>query len=163
MKKFKFLSVVAFVGLICLVGCRSKQTIGSSYSYYDFKSTLISASPSGYITMRSWGSGPDKSSAVKEAKKNAVNDVLFKGFDISNNHMARPLIHEVNARERYAEYFDRFFSDGGEYEKFVEETSSSDGSRIESKSPGRQNYGIIVTIDRNALQNQMRADGLINN
>lgn len=163
MKKFKFLSIVAFMGIICLAGCRSKQTIGDSYSYYNFKSTLISASPSGYITMRSWGSGPDKASAIKEAKKNAVSDVLFKGFDTSNDYLARPLIYEVNAREKYAQYFDRFFSDGGEYENFVVETSSTDGSRIESKSQGRHNYGITVTIDRNALKNQMRADGLINN
>lgn len=163
MKNFNFLSAVAIIGLICLISCRSKQTIGNSYSYYDFKSTLISASPSGYITMRSWGSGPNLASAINEAKKNAVSDVLFKGFDTSNNYMARPVIHEVNARQRYAEYFDRFFADGGEYDKFVVETSSTDGSRTESKSQGRQNYGITVTVDRNALQNQMRADGIINN
>lgn len=163
MKTIKFLHVVALIGVLCLISCRSKQTIANSYSYNGFKSTLISASPSGYITMRCWGKGPDLSSAIREAKKNAVNEVLFNGFDTSDNYIASPLIHEVNARERYADYFDRFFADGGEYEKFVTETSSTDGSRIEAKSRGLQNHGITVTVDRNALKNQLKVDGLINN
>lgn len=161
MKTKRLLSIAAFIMVLCLISCRNKQIVSDSYAYFDFKPTLISASPSGLLTIRSWGTGPNKASAIKEAKKNAISSILFKGFDTSNSYMAQPLINEVNARERYAEYFDRFFSDGGEYENFVKETSSTDGSRIEAKSKGRQNHSVIVSVDRNSLQKQLRRDGVI--
>lgn len=143
------------------VSCRSKQQVSDSYSYYKFETTAVSASPSGMLTVRAWGSGPDIANAIKEAQKNAVSDVIFKGVPGVGNYMGKPIVNEVNARERYAEYFDRFFADGGEYQKFVKETSSKDGSRTEAKSKGRQNYGVTLDIDRNALRQQLLQDGVI--
>lgn len=149
------------VMMLLIVSCRSKQTIADSYSYTDFGTTLVNASPSGILTIRSWGSGPNKATAIEEAKKNAVSDVIFKGFRTSNSYQAQPVVTEVNARERYSDYFNRFFANGGEYKNFVKEASSTDNSRTESKSNGRVNYGITVTVDRNALQQQMRKDGIL--
>lgn len=77
--------------------------------------------------------------------------------------MSQPIVTEVNACERYAAYFDRFFADGGEYKRFVKETSGSDMSRTKSKSDGRENFGVTVTVDRPALVRQLREDNVINN
>lgn len=159
----KIINNIAIIAIICLLftGCRGKQSVSNSYSYYDFGTTLINTSPSGTITMRAWGNGPNLATAFEEAKKNAVSEVLFKGFKTSKSPMASALINEVNARQRYEDYFDRFFADGGEYNNFVYEASSTDKSRTKSKSNGRENYGFTLVVDRNALRDQMKKDGIL--
>lgn len=153
----------ALCGVMLILGsCRGNQNVSESVSYYNFGTSYVNASPSGIVTIRSWGSGPDKSQAIEEAKKNAVYDMIFKGIKgAPKGYMSTALVNEVNARERYAEYFDRFFAKGGEYKKFVKETSGSDNSRVKSKSNGRENFGVTVNVDRPALQKQLREDGII--
>lgn len=161
MKTFKYLAMLAFAAVL-LTGCRGQQSVSNSYSYMGFGTTLMNISPSGTITVQAWGTGPNKTVAIEEAKKNALNEVLFKGFPTSNNYMADPLVYEVNARERYAEYFNRFFADGGEYAKFIKEASNTDNSRVEAKTNARDAYGVMLVVDRNALQRQLKQDGVIN-
>lgn len=147
--------------LIALAGCRPKQTVSSTWSQYNFGVHYVGTDGDGTLTLRAWGNGPDIDQAVENAKKNALNQVLFKGVSGASGINADPLVTEVNARERYAEYFDRFFAPGGEYANFVRETSRTDGSRMSSESNSRRNYSIIVTVDRPALRQQLRADGVI--
>lgn len=161
MKKFVKLLCLASAVCMLMVSCREKQKISDSYSYAQFGTTLVNASPSGILTIRSWGSGPNEATAIEEAKKNAVADVIFKGFQTSKSYMALPVVREVNARERYSDYFNRFFADGGEYKKFVKETSSSDKSRVTATTNARTNYGITVTVDRNKLEQQLMSDGVL--
>ena len=162
MRIFKsYLSVAITLVMIVLTGCRGQKEISGTWSNYEFGTSYVNASPSGEVTVRSWGSGPDKAQAIEMAKKNAVSDLIFKGISGGRGYTSKPIVTEVNARERCAEYFDRFFADGGEYRNFVRETSSSDKSRTKSKSDGRQNYGVTVTIDRSALVKQLRDDNVI--
>lgn len=160
MKKF-FLIALSAIAAVAFTGCRGSQKVSSSMSYYNFESSHVATSASGAVTMRAWGSGPDKSSALLEAMKNAVSDVIFKGVKGGSDYNCQPLVTEVNARERYAPYFDRFYANNGEFRKFVHETSNHDLSRIESKSLGRQNFGVTVTVDRPALRAQLIRDGII--
>ncbi|MDP5076044.1 MAG: hypothetical protein NWP82_06130, partial [Flavobacteriales bacterium] len=74
----------------------------------------------GSQTLESWGSGRNRFDAVEQAKKNAINEVLFKGILNGKPECERkPLVPEVNAREKYASYFNAFFADGGEYLNYI--------------------------------------------
>lgn len=158
-------SILLFASALLLAiglgACRSTQKVQQSYAYYGFDTSLINISSSGMVTVHAWGSGPNKGQALEEAQKNAVADVIFKGFSTSNSYLAKPILNEVNARERYAAYFDRFFAKGGEYRKFVKEASSSDKSRTEATTDGRKNFGMTLIVDRNALVAQLKADGIL--
>lgn len=157
----KFIALGLCTAAIALTGCRGKQDISSSYSLFKFDTTCVSNNGDGTQTLRAWGTGPSIDVAIEQAKKNALNDVIFKGIPGEKGCNQQPIVTEVNGRERYEEYFDRFFSDGGEYSNFVYETSSKDRSRVKSKSNSRENYGVIVTVKRSALRDQLRQDGLI--
>lgn len=150
-------------GLLATSACRGSQKIADSYSGYHFTTTGVNVSPSGVVTVRAWGSGPNRASAIEEAKRKALSDLIFKGIQGTPGYAGQAIITEVNARERYAEYFDRFFAKGGEYAKFVKESSGTDNSRVESKSNGRTNYGVTLDIDRPALCLQLKEDGLTGN
>lgn len=148
--------------MVVAAGCRSNQNVSDHLSYYKFETSSVNVSPSGIITVRAWGNGPDKRAAIETAMKNAVSDVIFKGVKGSSGYAGQPIVTEVNARERYAEYFDRFFANGGEYTRFVTESSSKDKSRAKAKSNGRENYGVTLDIDRPALARHLSDDGIIN-
>lgn len=162
MRYIKHYGLAFGVAMICLLsGCRSKQAVNSSYSYQRFDTSAVNVSPSGSVTVRAWGSGHDRRSSMQTAMKNAVSDVIFKGLKGASGYSGQPIVTEVNARERYADYFDRFFADGGEYEHFVWESSTKDKSRTQAKSAGRENYGLTLEVDRPALVRQLTEDGII--
>ena len=74
----------------------------------------------GSQTLRVQRYGLNRSDAKEQTMKNAVWAVVFDGIreGVSGCNM-RPLVTEVNARERYEDYFNVFFADGGEYKKYV--------------------------------------------
>lgn len=160
-RRFAFMSTIVVMLSWGLGACRSAKEGDKSLSYYNFTPSLVSSDSSGKLTVRAWGHGPSKGKALEQARKNAVTHLLFSGYQGATGILSRPLVTEVNARERYSDYFDRFFADGGEYRKFVKEASGSDGSRTKSESDSRKNYGAIFVLDRNGVASQLRSDGII--
>ena len=74
----------------------------------------------GSQTLKAWGNGRNRLDAVEQAKKNAVRDVIFKGITEGNKECnIKPIIFEVNAEEKYENYFNSFFADGGAFKNFV--------------------------------------------
>jgi hypothetical protein len=142
-------------------GCRSQQETSSTYSTFQLETTSLGITNSGVHTLRAWGKGATKAKAIEQAKKNAVYDIIFKGISGGNSSDYKAIVTEVNARERYQEYFDRFFADGGEYQNFVTESSNNDNSRVNSKGDSRVCYGVVVDVDRSALRRQLLNDGIL--
>ena len=112
--KIKF--IITGLVLILLTACKSTPTtIGSFYSY---ETECLGLELDGSQTLRVWGEGKNKSDAVEQAKKNAVRDVLFRGIRKGKEDCnLRPLMLETNVQEKYEDYFNAFFADGGEYKE----------------------------------------------
>lgn len=160
----RFISTILIVCALVLLntGC-SKKTVNvtSAAAYTNFETTCLGIEQDGSQTLRAWGKGRNKADAIEQAKKNAVSDVLFKGIKGSGECNQTPLVLEVNGRERYAKYFNPFFSDGGEYKQFVVEEKSNEASRIKARGSAMENWGIIVTVDREGLRQQLEKDGIL--
>lgn len=74
----------------------------------------------GGATLISIGSGRNKRDAISQAKKNALHQIIFIGTDSKNNTcLNQPLVGEVNAIEKYADFFNEFFNDKGEFKNYV--------------------------------------------
>lgn len=162
LKSIAIITLAAFA-TISMSSCkRDRHTVkatNATAAYTNFQTTLMGSEGDGTLTVRAWGQGSSKGDAIEQAKKKAVETVLFKGF--TGNTSIRPLVTEVNARERYEKYFDPFFKDGGEYRKFVKEESAGEASRIEAKGSAQTNYGVICTVDRPKLRKQLVKDGVL--
>lgn len=160
----KVINIMAIATLVVLGTACSKTThkdVVSSVAYTKFETTCMGVEGDGSQTLRAWGKGNNEADAIEQAKKNAVMDVLFKGIKGTGECNQTPLVPEVNARERYAQYFNPFFKDGGEYRKFVREEKANEASRLKSRGTSTENWGIIVTVDREGLRQQLEEDGVL--
>lgn len=162
MKIIRYITLVFAVAMLS-TAC-SKHTVelkNTSNAYTNFETTCMGSEGDGSQTLRAWGKGSNEADAIEQAKKTAVYDVIFKGIKGQGDCNKRALVNEVNARERYENYFDPFFSDGGEYKKFVKEEQTNKASRLKIKGSGMNQWGIIVTVDRPALRQQLIRDGIL--
>lgn len=162
MKKFLYYIMCGCLATLTLTSCSKNTTrVVSSAAYVNFETKCLGVEGDGSQTLRAWGKGTTKADAIEQAKKNAVSDVLFKGIPGTGECNQTPLVPEVNARQRYAKYFNPFFADGGEYSKFVREEIGNQASRLEARGTSINNWGIIVTVDREGLRQQLERDGVL--
>jgi hypothetical protein len=104
--------------LVLLASCGPQRQIAGNYAHV---CECISMEGDGSFTILAWGEGRNRFDAVEQAKKNALRDVIFKGIiDGKGNCDKKPLLTEVNAEQKYEDYFVKFFADKGPYLKYVE-------------------------------------------
>ena len=136
-------------------------------AYYEYDAECLGVELDGSQTLRIWGHEHNKKNAVEQAKKNAVRTVLFKGIHGGlSGCNTKPVILEVNAEEKYEDYFNAFFMDGGEYLKYI---SMKDEKRInlfkkdkdKEKSQHFVKYGITVRVLRAELKKRLTDDNVL--
>lgn len=116
----------------------------------------------GSQTLRVQGYGRNRSDAKEQAMKNAVWAVIFDGIrDGVEGCNLMPLVTEVNARERYEEYFNIFFMDNGEYKKYVSLQDTKRRSGGKSKDKLGYAYDLTVRVMRASLKARLKSDNVI--
>ena len=116
----------------------------------------------GSQTLRVQGYGRNRSDAKEQAMKNAVGAVIFDGIrDGVEGCNMRPLVTEVNAKERYEDYFNVFFADGGAYKQYVSlrDTKKRSGGRVKDKIG--YSYDLTIRVLRAELKARLRSDNVI--
>lgn len=150
------------IAIIMSTACNPQKKIAGNYS---FQTECMGVEMDGTQTLKAWGSGRNRNDAVEQAKKNAVSDVLFKGILNGKSECeVKPVLFEVNARQKYEEYFNKFFADGGDYANFISMKDESTGPQItkDRKAAGSEvEYGVIVRVLRPQLKQKMITDKII--
>lgn len=116
----------------------------------------------GSQTLRVQGYGRNRADAKEQAMKNAVWAVVFNGIrDGVEGCNMRPLVTEVNARERYEDYFNLFFADNGAYKEYVSlrDTKKRSGGKVKDKVG--YSYDLTVRVLRPQLKARLKADNVI--
>lgn len=118
----------------------------------------------GSQTLRILGYGRNRADAKEQAMKNAVWAVVFDGIrdGVAGCNM-RPLVTEVNAKERYEEYFNLFFADGGDYKKYVSLRDTKTRSADRKKDKVGYSYEMTIRVERAQLKARLKADNVISN
>lgn len=153
---------------LTFIGCRhtvvlTKQPTKASQAFYNYNSKIISSELDGSYNIRAFGRARNAIAASEEARKQAVYDILFNGIQSSNSRISslRPLLLEVNAKDKYENYFNAFFVDGGAYQEY---TNFSD-SRILTGNKYSNRLQILVqvtvTVDVEALKQKLIEDNIL--
>lgn len=116
----------------------------------------------GSQTLRVQGYGRNRTDAKEQAMKNAVWAVIFEGVrEGVQGCNLRPLVTEVNAKERYEDYFNLFFADNGEYKKYVSLRDTKKRSGGKSKDKLGYAYDLTIRVLRAELKARLKADNVI--
>lgn len=116
----------------------------------------------GSMTLRVYGEGRNKRDAVSQAKKNAVYAVLFQGVRKGvEGAKQRPIVNVVNARERFADYFDSFFRDNGDYSDYVSMADRKWGTTMKISEGVQTKYCVTVRVLCSELRAKLKTDGII--
>lgn len=152
--------------LLLLLGCSggvmAKKKLAKVSSYIPTETVYMNSEGDGSLTLRAHGHGTNRNDAIKQAAKNAVRDVIFKGVNVPGNpELSKPLITAVNAQEKYAAFFNAFFSDGGEYKKFVTAEDRKSGSNKKEKNEVNVKLSTTVRVLRSELKLYLIDNGIV--
>ena len=155
--------VILCISIFSIIGCKSK--IDTISGYYDYETECVSVDRSGYQTVKAWGIGLDEKEAIMNARRRAVDDILFKGIRGGNSLCdMRPIISNPNKRRDNVNYFRRFFDANGPFENYAgvpDENWLRRKMKVNKKNEGRLAYEIIIEVDLDGLRDQMKRDNLI--
>lgn len=115
----------------------------------------------GTKVVRVWSFSKDPKIAQRQAPKNALHGIMFKGAPGNKDTRVTqilPLITDPSVEAKNAEFFDAFFADGGDFMRYVTVTSGADElQRIEKKM---YKVGVVVTIQYDALRKMLEEKGI---
>lgn len=151
----KKISILAFVILISSpvfgqIFNKQKKTA----SYYNVETECLEDKLDGSFILQAWGKGSSKSEAIEQAKRNVLNDILFKG--INKGCQLRPLIVEVNASTKYRSYVYSFFN--SKYKDFI---SIEKSPKSLKKSRKQTSYGIKVRVKVEDIRQKLITDNIL--
>lgn len=154
----KKIILLVFVFSFLLYSCGSQKH--ESLEYFSLETECLGPELDGSQSLRAWGKGKKKNDAIEKAKKNALKDVLFNGIRKGKSGCnVIPLVVEVNAQQKYQDYFNKFFSKKRIYSKYVSNKNNS----LEEEHNGEYEvvYGIQVSVLRNKLRDKLLKDRII--
>lgn len=157
--KHQIKMLIAATVLVALTSCGAKK----SQAYYDYATKIIATELDGSYTLRAFGKGRNAADAYKEAQKQAVYDVLFNGVQSADSKVQplRPVMLEVNAKDKYADYFNVFFADGGEFEKFCSLKERRWGTSNFKRTDAQSMAEVTVCVFRAKLIEKLKADNIL--
>ena len=156
----KICILMAAAALVVLTSCSSKKPVVQTASYFNQTTECLGKQLGGTQLLKVYAKGVDRADAVREAKKKAIEEVLFKGITAGDTECsAYPIVDAPNARQKHEDYFNKFFKDSGNFKKYVDEVDKD--LRNSFQGAGTQTWGIVVQIDRNALKKRMQKDKII--
>lgn len=159
MRKY-FVILLASVAVLTISSCKSKELPSTVAYQQDIPVECVNQDPSGAQTLRVYGKGTDEGKAVENARKTAIETVLFsyitKG---TGRYNSIPVIDNQTIRRAHSEYFSKFFKDGGDYKKYVKTLESK--KKDACKGGGMVVVETMLNVDRPALIKKMKKDHII--
>ena len=155
----KLLYFVLCTLVLSLASCGAKR----SQAFYDQPSRVLSADYNGTYVIRTQVRSKDAVTAFYDAQRKVVKEIIFDGIQAANNGVSdlKPLCLDMNAQEKYEDYWNAFFSDNGPWKQF---TSYSKRRVVTTRyeRDGRQMVETgTVTVDRAGIKKKLQEDGII--
>ncbi|MBK9416185.1 MAG: hypothetical protein IPN62_02585 [Flavobacteriales bacterium] len=148
--------------LLPLLGQAQVNKVAGNFSH---GTECMGVEGDGSQTVKAYGNGRHRWDAIEQARKNAVRDVIFNGLREGKPECEqRPVVPEVNARQKYEKYFNTFFADDGPYKEFVSTEDERLAERVRrDKTRGRESvsHAFIVRVLRPELKARLIADGIL--
>ncbi len=155
----KYIAIALVISCLFSISCSRRSTS----AYYNWETIFVKSEFNGSEVYKYFGAGKNKSESIHQSEVDVLKQLIFKG--IAGSPDPRPLVFEVNAEEKYRNYFATFFQDGGDYKNFVELYRSGNlnkNDRIKTgKRRDRKKKGIEIIVKRADLRNALESAKII--
>ncbi len=142
-----------------LISCNHRSTS----AYYTWETIFVKSEFGGSEVYKYYAGGKNKSESIEQAEVDVLKNLIFKG--ISGSPDTRPLVYEVNAEQKYSDFFNNFFSEKGDYKDFVELYRSGNLNKNDRLKTGRRNdrkkKGIEILVKKSELIKSLKAAKII--
>ena len=154
----KFLLLVAALLVVVGADAASRKLKNSATEKFQYEIQGVNNGTQGTYLVKVWTYSKTSNVNIEVCKKNAVHGVIFKGYAATYNARAqRTLIATPGAQVEHADFFENFFQDGGEYNKYI---TITDGSREVVKVGKQYQIGLIVSVSKDALRKALENAGI---
>lgn len=151
------IALAAVMALPMYAGAKQKAQKDTEHFRYEIE--CAGNGTQGTYLVKVWSYSKRAKVAAEQCMKNAVHGVIFKGYTGGNGCVAqRPLANHPGVEMEYEEYFRQFFSDQGEFYKYVSLT----GATQEVVKVGKEyKVGIVVSVQKDELRKALEQAGVI--
>lgn len=159
MKNSVFSALMAVAMIAMMASCGSYK----SQAHYDAKSKVISANYDGSYVIRVQVKARNAAIAFDDGQRKAVQEVIFDGVESGSNGVAalQPLCFDKNARVKHEDYFNAFFADKGDWQKYCSLKDKRTATTKYERNGEQMVEMVTVTVKRSELKTRLQADGII--
>ncbi|GEP49672.1 hypothetical protein FNO01nite_03440 [Flavobacterium noncentrifugens] len=157
--------LLLFVFLIAATGINAQQKkADKATEAFRYEIECAGIGTDGTYLIKVWSYSKNAKFAVTQAKKNAVHGIIFKGFSGGAQGCVsqKPLASSPNIEDEKADFFKSFFADGGDYMKYVSESSDGNIDAADRVKVGKEyKIGVIVSVSKDALRRYLEESGVV--
>ncbi len=155
----KFLLSLLVVALCMPVWAGAKKKADKDTNQFRYEIECAGNAIQGTYLVKVWTYSRKAAVAENQCRKNAVHGVIFKGYGGGQGCVSqRPMANTPGVETQYSEYFNRFFADGGEFQKYA---SIMPGTTETVKVGKEYKVGVVVSIRKDDLRRALEAAGII--
>ncbi len=155
----KFLLSLLVVALCMPVWAGAKKKADKDTNQFRYEIECAGNAIQGTYLVKVWTYSRKAAVAENQCRKNAVHGVIFKGYGGGQGCVSqRPMANTPGVETQYSEYFNRFFADGGEFQKYA---SIMPGTTETVKVGKEYKVGVVVSIRKDDLRRALEAVGII--
>lgn len=149
--------------LLIYASCSTPKKVANNY--YTHKTECVSVELDGTQIVNAWSNTAETVTVIEQAKKNAINDILFGGIvEGKATCDVKPILAQANIKAQNEAYFNKFFADGGEYRNYAfikDDQVELNFSKDPEYAKKMINSGFIIKIKKPDLKQKMIADGIL--
>ncbi len=160
------LFILLFLGA-CVINAdaqRKKKKEIAGYTKQNYEISCIGVGNEGTKLIAVYGYGKTPERATYEAKRNAIHGIIFKGTEVSSGGCQgiKPLAKSASLETERADFFEKFFADGGLYLNFISLSAEAKASRSVTKVDKKTyKVGTAVAVRYDALRKELENAGII--
>ena len=157
----KRLFTMAVVLLMAISANAQGSKLMKSWDNYEVNTIQVGSDGTKFIKV--WGYGKNVKKAMIQAKKNAVHACIFRGLPGAETAMGTPaLCKDPNAFENNEDYFTSFFSDKGDFIKYINMTTDTTPSGTDMRQvKGGYKVALYIQVMYDNLRRRLEEDGII--
>lgn len=158
MRKILFVLLAVAMSLPMTAGIRQKKA-DKDTQQFRYEIECAGNAIQGTYLVKVWTYSKKASIAENQCRKNAIHGVIFKGYGGGEGCVSqRPMANQPGIENQYKEYFDSFFAEGGEFQKYA---SMMEGTTEIVKVGREYKVGVVVSVRKDDLRKALEAAGIL--